>query len=359
MIICTSICANYLPKALTLAKSLREHQKGARFVICLVEESIPDLGAHANLVDEIILARDLGIPRFNSFIFRHRIVEAATAVKGHLFLHLLEKNPGEQDFVYIDPDCMLFSPLRELEEALDRHDIVLTPHLLSPGNVDMELSSLKHGAFNLGFLAIRRSAAGESLVRWWADRLYRFCYEDFAAGLFTDQKWINLAPCFYDVHVLRHPGYNFATWNFLERKLSKSGEAFIVDGSFPLRFVHFSGYDRGEFDECNRRWAEPSRQAFGAELSSRYKAQEDLFKQAGFGSTPWSYATFRDGSRIPDSLRHALRGIGIDELEIDPFRERMRLEGLALRRRVSAKYPRFYGGLRMLKRLLTPPSPQK
>lgn len=351
MIICTSICANYLPKALTLAKSVREHQKDARFVVCLVEESAPDLGVHAGLVDEIVLAKDLGIPQFKAFIFRHRLVEASTAVKGHLFLHLLEKNPGEEDFVYIDPDCMLFSPLQELEEALDRHDIVLTPHLLSPGNIDMELSSLKHGAFNLGFLAIRRSPTGESLVRWWAERLSRFCYEDFAAGLFTDQKWMNLAPCFHDVHILRHPGYNFATWSFLERKLSKSGDAFFVDESFPLRFVHFSGYDSGMFDVCNQRWAEPSRQAFGAELSSRFKAQEDSFRRAGFGNTPWSYATFRDGSAIPDSLRHLFRSMDLHE--IDPFRERRWLEWLLLRRQISAKYPRFYGGLRKLKRLVT------
>jgi hypothetical protein len=52
-------------------------------------------------------------------------------------------------------------------------------------------------------------------------------------------------------------------------------------------------------------------------------------------------------------LYAALRSIDIDELKINPFRERNWLELLILRRRVSAKYPRLYGGLRQLKRLLT------
>lgn len=351
MIICTSICANYLPKALTLAKSVRDHQKNAKFVICLVEETCPDLGEHAKLVDEVILAKDLGIERFDSFIFRHRIVEASTAVKGQLFVDLLKRYPDEKDFVYIDPDCRVFSQLTELEEALSKHDIVLTPHLLSPGNIDMEISTLKHGVFNLGFLAIRRSPAGEHLAQWWADRLYSFCYEDFNAGLFTDQKWMNLAPCFFDIHVLRHPGYNFATWNFLERKLSKTDGRFYVDDNYPLRFVHFSGFDGGTFDACNRKWAAPERQVFGEELANDYRTEQKKHGQDRFKKMPWSYNFFTDGQRITDSIRYYFRLADKEGLRISPFAERERLEKMQKRYELIHRFPKAHRGYRKIKSL--------
>lgn len=353
MIITTSICSNYLHKALTLGRSVKEHQKSARFIICLVEDQIPDLGDLGECVDEIILAKDLGIPEFESFIFRHRIVEASTAVKGHLFVHLLNRYGQEKKFVYIDPDCRLFSSLTELDQALDQHDIVLTPHLLSPGNVDMEISTLKHGVFNLGFLAVRRSPAGEQLSRWWADRLYHFCYEDFNAGLFTDQKWMNLAPCFFEIYILRHPGYNFATWNFLERKLSKKGDQFFVDENYPLRFVHFSGFDGGTFEACNGKWADPERQVYGQELADSYKREQKQHGQDLFKKIPWSYSHFADGTNITNDIRYYFRLAAKEGARMNPFTQKDQLLRMMKRFHFIHRFPKTYRGLKKVKSMLT------
>ena len=49
------------------------------------------------------------------------------------------------------------------------------------------------------------------MINWWAERLYLFCYDDIQNGVFTDQKWIDLAPCFFDTYIFKHHGYDFAT----------------------------------------------------------------------------------------------------------------------------------------------------
>ena len=59
--------------------------------------------------------------------------------------------------VYLDPDICVFSALSDVEDALDDHAILLTPHQSVPeaslaGVMANELTSLRYGTYNLGFL---------------------------------------------------------------------------------------------------------------------------------------------------------------------------------------------------------------
>ena len=151
MIFFTSICSNYLPKAMTLAESVKRHCPDAKFVLCLVEREVPEIAAAYAHFDEVVLAKDAGWDNFDRFMFRHAIVEASTAVKAQFMLNLLERFPDQSKFVYLDPDVLVYSDLVELEQLLDSESIVVCPHLLRPGNIDMEISSLAHGCYNLVF----------------------------------------------------------------------------------------------------------------------------------------------------------------------------------------------------------------
>src|SRR5690606_21139338 len=210
--------------------------KDARFVLCLVEREVHPAAAAFPHFDEVVLAKDAGWENFDAFMFRHSIVEASTAVKPRFMQHLLESHPGDDKFVYLDPDVLVYSDLSELEAILDRESIVLCPHLLRPGNIDMEISSLAHGSYNLGFLAVSRSDNSQAFLQWWADRLFLYCYDDKSRGIFTDQKWIDLAPSFFDVHILKHHGYDFATWSLLGSDLREVDGRYVANGD-PLRFI--------------------------------------------------------------------------------------------------------------------------
>ncbi|AXM89101.1 hypothetical protein B379_08030 [Anoxybacillus ayderensis G10] len=314
MIVCTSICANYLPKAMVLAKSVKQYNPDAKVVVCIVEREIPLIAMNNFLFDEVVLAKDLGFENFEHFIFRHSIVEASTAVKGQLFRYLLGKYDEELEFIYLDPDIKVYGPLIELREMLQTYPIVLTPHLCDQENtldavMDNELSALKHGAYNLGFLSINRSQESKEFIEWWASRLEMFCYNDIPNGIFTDQKWIDLAPCFFNVHIFKHRGYNVAPWNLSKRKITTDEHNnYIVNGKYRLRFFHFSGFDSGANEAMINKYV-PDKNDLVYKLRDEYVRDCIGMKQQELGSLRWSYDYFRNGEKILPEARIAFRTI--------------------------------------------------
>ena len=319
MIICTSICANYLPKAMTLAASVKKYIPDAFFVLCLLEKEYPEKLETFPHFDAIVLAKDLGWENFEPFIFRHTIVEAATAVKGQLLLHLFEKYQSENKLVYLDPDVRVYADFTELRELLDEHSLILAPHLLRPGNIDMEISSLAHGCYNLGFIALQRSNNAQAFMQWWAARLFSYCYDDKARGLFTDQRWVDLAPCFFDVFVLKHHGYDFATWSLLNCQLEEVDGNILVNGD-SLRFIHFSGLDGGTIDWAMEQWLQdPVGKDIFARLYKEYQAEHKENDTLGFSKILWSYASYNDGATISKKARYIFREEEESAQTMDPF----------------------------------------
>lgn len=302
----TSICSNYLPKAMALAESVKRHCANARFVLCLVEREVPEAASSWPHFDDIILAKDAGWENFDSFMFRHSIVEASTAVKPRFMQHLMEHYQAESKFVYLDPDVLVYSDLVELEAMLDKESIVLCPHLLRPGNIDMEISSLAHGSYNLGFLGVSRSRNAQDFLSWWAERLFVYCYDDKSRGIFTDQKWIDLAPSFYDVKILKHHGYDFATWSLLGSDLREVDGSYVINGD-PLRFIHFSGLDSGTIDKAIGWWLTDENKSVFVSLYQQYKQLLADRGQQTLGKLPWSYASYSDGTPIGRDARIAYR----------------------------------------------------
>ncbi|MFF2089463.1 hypothetical protein [Paenibacillus sp. NPDC058174] len=311
MIITTSICANYLPKAMVLARSVKRTNPDAYFIVCLLEREIHPSASTCDAFDEIVLAHDLGFEQFDKFIFKHSIVEAATSVKGQLFVYMLERYSEENKFVYLDPDIEVYDELVELKDALDEHAIVLTPHLCHPEDImdavmDNELSALQHGVFNLGFLAISRSQEAERFAAWWASRLSMFCYDDIPRGIFTDQKWIDLAPCYFDVYILKHPGYNVAPWNLSKRKLTYS-DGYLVNGQ-KLRFFHYSGFDSGANEGMIRKYV-PDLSNCVYNLRDNYVRQLEEADQSKLGQEEWSYDFFQSGEKVKRNSRIIFRDV--------------------------------------------------
>lgn len=241
MVVFTSICMNYLPKALVLGESLKKTNPNVKFCVVLLEREIskewPD---NANkIIDEVILAKHLDIKNFDNFIFKHSIVEASTSVKGEALVYLLER--FKDKIVYLDPDIKVYSSLKELSNILDNHPIVLTPHLTIPekNEIDIqnnELCALQHGVYNLGFVSVNYTEEGLKFATWWKSRLELYCYDDIPRGIFTDQRWCDLAPAYFDVYILKNPGYNMAPWNLSTRKISYKDDKILVNSKYELVF---------------------------------------------------------------------------------------------------------------------------
>lgn len=241
----TSCSVNYLAQAKTLADSLRAAEPTFRFFICLVDE-LPegDLGIDLSGV-EVVPISTLAAPELREMTLRYDVIELSTAVKPFFFTYLLERFGANDRVVYLDPDTMVFGPLKPVADGLEHHEILVTPHILTPSAAypwSAEALALKYGLYNLGFLAIRRGDTSQRFLAWWSERLVTQCKRRQHEGQFVDQLIVNLAPVFFDVGICRHPGMNVAYWNFAERLVSTVGNRHFV-GKEPLIFAHFSSFD--------------------------------------------------------------------------------------------------------------------
>ena len=110
------------------------------------------------------------------------------------------------------------------------------------------------------------------------------------------------------MHILKHHGYDFATWSLLGSDLRKSpgGEGHTVNGD-PLRFIHFSGLDSGMIDRAMGWWLTNDNRADFEALYKQYLALLDSHGQATLGKTPWSYASYTSGEKISNEARVAYR----------------------------------------------------
>jgi hypothetical protein len=318
----TSISYLYLDRARVMAETVRRHHPDWTLWLLLSDEEPPGftVDPRSPNFDHVVRITQLIEPYGRSWIFEHDVVELCTAVKGPMLHRLL---PDGDAVIYLDPDVALFAPLTEVVTLLDRHSIILTPHVLSPEPdyetvPHNEIGSLRHGTYNLGFIAVRNRAEGQRFAAWWRDRLLRFCHDDVMRGPFVDQKWCDLVPAlFEDVHILRDPGYNVASWNIATRPLEFTADGAILADGQPLRFFHFTKLNSiGE--AALGRFTGGRPEVF--ELVRWYRERLAANAPDGLPDGWWAYGMYADGSAIPRSHRLAWRAdSGLAARFADPF----------------------------------------
>ena len=243
-----TLCSNnYLAFAKTLGDSLLRHHPDAQFAIGLVDLYDPLIDYSVFAPFELLDQESIGCPDFKGMLERYDVIEFNTAVKPFYFEFLMNRVGADGKVIYLDPDIVVYRPLNSLLGLLDENAILLTPNLLNPplNEVSLgELASLRHGMFNLGFIAVNNTVEAQKFITWWQVRLRKYCLIKKSSGLFVDQKWVDLAPLYFSgIMILRDPGYNMAWWNLDERKLLFSTDGYFVnDFEHPLYFFHFSGF---------------------------------------------------------------------------------------------------------------------
>ena len=306
----TSSAVNYLPKVRLLCDSIKRYHPEWMIHWALADRIPAGLRLESEPVDRIIPVENLNIPDQDGWIFRHNIVELSTGIKPFVVRYLLDQ-PDTTAVLYFDPDMVLFSRLDDLVAGFDEHSILLTPHQTKPETnieavIDNEICSLRHGIFNLGFLGIRNDKNGQEFTDWWAQRIYHFCHESLEQHLFTDQKWVNFAPVFFEgVEILKSPRFNVATWNITTRAVTGSlSEGFQVDGQ-PLGFYHFTGFDSGAHKIMAIKNGGDNRAVKA--LVQWYEEQNQ--RQANYSVTkvPWAFSTFTNGDPITPPHRSIYR----------------------------------------------------
>lgn len=246
-----TLCSNnYLAQAKTLGDSLLKYNPGYQFIIGLVDESNSEIDYHSFEPYTILLVADIGIPGFDTLWKKYTIVEFNTSVKASYFKYIFKQYPLANTICYLDPDISVYDSLKILENAFTENDILLTPHITRPINLDDkepgENTFLNYGLYNLGFIGVHRNCTKSGgFLDWWESRTLHAGFHDAAKGFFVDQLWINFVPLFYErIKILKEPGFNVAPWNLHERKIMQDGQGNdkMSNGS-PLYFYHFSNFN--------------------------------------------------------------------------------------------------------------------
>jgi len=306
----TSSGPNYVGKVRALCQSLREHmpEVAIHWLIADLRDGSPVGLQDCKSIDEVMFVDDFNGYNDRTWLFQHDIVELSTAIKPEAALSLLARDDCEL-LLYFDPDMVVFSQLDDLVDQLRSASVVLTPHILKPEKepkavLDHELSSLRHGVFNLGFFGVRKGQEGKAFLDWWRDRCRTFCTGDWREGIFTDQKWINFAPIFFpNSTILRSSRFNVAPWNINQRQLDGTfDEGFLVDGQ-PLGFYHFTGFDRGAHEQVIHEYANGNAAAYM--LMQWYRERTRYLTPER--DLAWSLGHFDDGQEVTADHRRIYR----------------------------------------------------
>jgi hypothetical protein len=317
----TSFNKSYSGQAILLASSLRRiYGNSVDIVALMVDELEENEVSYFSIFDSILLASELNIPNFRQWVFGLNIVEAATAVKPFALCELLK----QYDHVtYLDPDIFVYSALDEILLSNDHWDISLTPHQTLHKSErwlieSTELESLKFGVYNLGFLSVRSTNEGKRIAEWWRARCYEYCLINVERGIFTDQKFFDSAPALFNgVRILRHPGYNVATWNLTERMVKLENNT-LLSNEQPLRFCHFTKATHiGAF--AMERMLSGSNMFEELFYSYLARLSEKKLELSGL-SLEWKYGFYDDGMSIDNESRQKFRNLGKKRFDLDnPF----------------------------------------
>ena len=288
----------YLNKALVLANSLNQtNQLRTNIFIFDNEIDLP------TFEDHIIITwiKDVAGDDFLKHAFKYNVIELTTAYKPFIANKLIEVY---DQVLFFDPDIMFFGDLETVYKKLNSNCFLLTPHLC---NVQSEPSENIHlqrfGFYNLGFFAFDNSNYSKSILDWWWKQCIDYCYDESSRGMFTDQKWMSLAPFYFPkISVIKDYGLNVAWWNLKEREINFEDDQFFINGS-PLIFFHFSSFVSQ--NKLTKRPFNPGTNKLAILLQLALQYENNLNKIHLNINKIYSFDYFNDGDYINQLLRTA------------------------------------------------------
>src|ERR1700722_182582 len=133
MAIIFTICSNnYLAQASVLGHSVKQQMNND--LICLLVDDLNASIDYSNLPLIIVPIRNIE-PNIDSLADKYNIIELNACLKPFGFKYFMD-HYKEEKVIFLDPDIMVFCSFGTIERLLDVHEILLTPHILSPVSID-------------------------------------------------------------------------------------------------------------------------------------------------------------------------------------------------------------------------------
>lgn len=254
--------SGYLPRALTLIESLRQHGDHSEiWILCLDDQSFDYLnsaaieGVHLYTLQEIETAE----PELLTVKSRRSRTEYIFTVGPTFLSQVLKNNLKPNDvLIYLDADLYFFDDPKLVLNELGDHSVGIIEHRY-PDKLQKKLA--KYGRFNVGWVGFRNNVEGNAVLDWWAECCLEWCSDaPQNDGRYADQGYLNTFPDFSGVTILNSPGLNLAPWNTATHQLTHTVAGVQVDGC-PLVFFHFHGI------RDTKRWYITSQLVYGSSAS--------------------------------------------------------------------------------------------
>ena len=166
-------------------------------------------------------------------------------VTGRLYLaESILTNFNYDTCIFLDADTYTYSSYKSIQlELTNGHSIVVTPHITKPlpedGLYPQNRTICLAGNYNAGIWGISKN--GLNFLSWWKQQTDIYPNPVPEAGLASEQGWLRFACDFDDKSkIFKHPGYNVAYWNIMQRELQLKKNEWIID-NHELCMCHFSG----------------------------------------------------------------------------------------------------------------------
>lgn len=297
---------NRMAGIIVVGESFLKHHPNGKVYVCLIDRC--DLQVRpSTLPGYTFFADELPLPGKRRFFFKYEAYELCGAIRPFAIRYVIEQL-GIPRLVYLDSDILVTNPFwDDLLDLWANYSVLLTPHFIRlPTDLSAETqrSVNQHGAFNSGFLAIRENKETLTFLDWWSSLLETLCTFDPMHNVFVDQRWLDLAAASSTaVGILRDPGMNVGYWNLHERNLNEYKTSGWKVDDRPLKFFHFSGFDRDRVTtkvDCSH--------ATAAALGRYYGILLDAAGEQEFNQLPYGWNRYCDGTQIPPEHRDLILG---------------------------------------------------
>lgn len=247
-----TICSvSNLPQARVFAESLRKHHPEYRIFLGLLDRlELFDLDPEVLADFTVIELGQINFPGFENPVLEYDMEQLKSAVKPFMLHFILKTFTELKSLVYFDSDVQIFSSLKKVEEAINKHSLVVCPQALEPysDGIDFrpnERDLYRGGIFSSGFLGVRNGDRAKEILVEWGERILDLLSIGFKAGRKVEPIWLNLLPIYYgdEVGIIRERGLNVSYWNLHERVLFEGASGWELVGGGPLISYHFTGFD--------------------------------------------------------------------------------------------------------------------
>lgn len=189
---CTLFDSGFLPQAVVLHRSLREHcPESVLWALCMDEKAAGALKRLALANVRILRIADLETPELLAARANRSWGEYCWTVTPHLLAWMLERE-GVDRATYLDADLLfLSSPMELIEEMVSASgQILITPHDYGFGYGRPEL----FGVHCVQFVTAANRPEVRQLLDEWAGQCREWCYASKDGRGFGDQKYLDEWP---------------------------------------------------------------------------------------------------------------------------------------------------------------------